>query len=127
MHDGIPCKNIFHFLIIYSFADVIGWLNAHIVNSRDDLRCPDDLPFTLGALQGTEHCMLRGAGVHAGSRRVAICAESSGCLRMLTVAQVAKEIAGFEGMGAHRLKGELRGHQPARGSALRFSDPIIRK
>ena len=44
--------------------------------------------------------MLRGAGVHAGSRRVAICAESSGCLRMLTVAQVAKEVADFEGMGA---------------------------
>ena len=65
--------------------------------------------------------------IQAESRRVAICAESSGCLRMLTVAQVAKEIAGFEGMGAHRLKGELRGHQPARGSALRFSDLIIKE
>ena len=44
-HDGIPFIKNSHSRIICGYADVMGWLNARIANSRDDLRCPDDLPF----------------------------------------------------------------------------------
>ena len=59
MHDGIPFIKISHSRIINSYADVIGWLNARIVNSRDDLRCPDDLPLKKHCKAWSTACYVR--------------------------------------------------------------------